>query len=102
MIDDEPFVVIHDDLLLPFQLIDLSALPAAQRDAEVERLLIDEPRRPYHLDREPGIGVTLLRLGHDAYIIMMMMHHLFTDWASTGNIWRELSALYREGRAASV
>ena len=98
MIDDEPFVVIHDDLLLPFQLIDLSALPAAQRDAEVERLLIDEPRRPYHLDREPGIRVTLLRLGPTHHIIMMMMHHLFTDWASTGNIWRELSALYREGR----
>ena len=39
------------------------SLPPAQREAEVDRLLIDEPRLPYDLEAEPGIRVTLLRLG---------------------------------------
>ncbi len=94
---DEPSVVVHENW--PFQLkqIDLSALPPAQREAEVERLLIDEPRLPYHLDVEPGIRITLLRLGQTEHVMILMMHHIVCDWASIGNFWRDLSALYHAG-----
>ena len=35
---------------------------AAEREAELERLLISEPRIPYHLEEEPAIRATLIRL----------------------------------------
>ena len=39
--------MVHESWPLRIKQIDLSGLPPAQREAEVERLLIDEPRRPY-------------------------------------------------------
>ena len=62
---DEPSVAVHESWPLRFKQIDLRLLPRAQREAEVERLLIDEPRLPYDLESEPGIRATLLRLGRD-------------------------------------
>ena len=95
MADGEPFAVVHENWPLRIKRVDLSGLPAAQRAAEVERSLIDEPRRPYHLEAEPGIRATLLRLGPTEHVFILMMHHLVCDWASEGVLWRELSALYR-------
>ena len=89
--------VVHDGWRLQIEQIDLSSLTSARREAEVARLLIDEPRRPYKLDTEPAIRVTLLRLGPTEHILILMMHHIICDWGSTGNLWRDLSASYRAG-----
>ena len=62
---DEVSAVVHESWPLRLKQIDLSLLPRSQREAEVERLLIDEPRLPYHLETEPGIRATLLRLGQN-------------------------------------
>lgn len=94
---DEPSVAVHESWPLRLKQIDLSLLPRPQREAEVERLLIDEPRLPYHLETEPGIRATLLRLGQVEHVLILMMHHIICDWSSIGVLWRELSALYRAG-----
>ena len=96
-IDGEPAAFVHDGWRLKVKHIDLSSLTPAEREAEVQRLLIDEPRRPYKLDTEPAIRVTLLRLGPTDHILILMMHHLICDWGSTGNLWRDLSTSYRAG-----
>ena len=96
-IDNEPTVFVHDDWRLILKTIDLSALAPDEREAEVARLLVDEPRLPYRLDFEPAIRATLLRLGPAEHILIVMMHHIICDWASMGNFWRDLSALYRAG-----
>ena len=96
-IDNEPAAFVHEGWRLQVKHIDLSSLTPAEREAEVQRLLIDEPRRPYKLDAEPAIRVTLLRLGPAEHILILMMHHLICDWGSTGNLWRDLSASYRAG-----
>jgi len=95
IIDDVPHAIIHDSWPIRFKRIDLSTLPRAQRDAEADRLLIDEPRIPYDLEAEPAIRVSLLHLGPQEHVLILMMHHIICDWASEGVIWRELSALYR-------
>ena len=95
VIDEVPHAIIHDSWPIRFKRIDLSALPRVQREAEVDRLLIDEPRAPYDLEAEPGIRVSLLHLGPREHVLILMMHHIICDWASVGIIWRELSALYR-------
>ena len=64
-IGGEPSAFIHDSWRLRLKQIDLSSLPAAQREAELERSLIDEPRLPYDLKTQPGIRATLLCVGPD-------------------------------------
>jgi amino acid adenylation domain-containing protein len=81
--------------LLRQKMIDLTGWTAVEREAELERLLISEPRIPYHLEDEPAIRATLIRLGAQEHVFILMMHHLVCDWSSEGVLWRELSALYR-------
>ncbi|MGO9110862.1 MAG: amino acid adenylation domain-containing protein [Thermoguttaceae bacterium] len=92
--EKQPVVIVHETWPLRLKKIDLSALAADERQAEVERLLVDEPRRPHNLKAEPGIRATLLRLGPREHVFILMMHHIICDWSSEGVLWRELSVLY--------
>jgi amino acid adenylation domain-containing protein len=94
-IDGVPHAVIHDDWPLHFEKIDLGALPAAQRELEMQHLLTAKPRALYSLESEPGIRVALVQLSSREHVLVLMMHHIICDWSSEGIIWRELSALYR-------
>jgi amino acid adenylation domain-containing protein len=93
--DGQPMAVVHENWPLRLKTIDLSALTARQREAEVDRLLIAEPRVAYRLQDEPAIRATLIRLSPSEHVFILMMHHLICDWSSEGVLWRELAALYR-------
>ncbi|MGD0907207.1 MAG: amino acid adenylation domain-containing protein [Candidatus Acidiferrales bacterium] len=93
--DNEPVMVVHRTWPLRLKRIDLSELAPAEREAEVERLLIDEPRHLYHLESEPGIRATLLQLAPREHVFILMMHHVMSDRSSIGILCRELAALYR-------
>jgi len=86
---------VHESWPPSIKHIDLSGLAAERREAEVERLLIDEPRRLYDLESEPGIRVTLLRLGAREHVFILMLHHIICDRWSIDIVSRELTALYQ-------
>jgi acyl-CoA synthetase (AMP-forming)/AMP-acid ligase II len=88
----ETMGVVHESWPLGLKQIDLSLLSPGRREAEVGRLLIDEPRLPYHIETEPAIRATLLRLGQMEHVLIVMMHHVICDWSSVGVLWRELWA----------
>ena len=94
---DEPAPVVLDAWRAPLKTIDLSSAPPAQREAELERLLIDEPRGPYRLASEPSVRATLVRLGEADHALIVMMHHIVCDYSSMGILWREISAHYGAG-----
>jgi amino acid adenylation domain-containing protein len=75
--------------------VDLAQLPTDQRDAELKRLLIDEPREPFYLETTPGLRATLVGLGPEDHVFIVMMSHLICDWPSEDVLWRELAAFYR-------
>jgi amino acid adenylation domain-containing protein len=93
--DNEPIAVVLENWQLQLKRIDLSALPALERQAELDRVLIQEPAQLYRLDTEPGIRATLLCLGPREHVFILMMHHIICDWSSEGVFWRDLSVLYR-------
>ncbi|MGA6973658.1 MAG: AMP-binding protein, partial [Candidatus Binatus sp.] len=92
---ERPIAIVHESWPLRMKRVDLGALPPAQRETELARLLIDEPRRPYQIESEPGIRATLVRLSQSEHVFILMMHHMVCDWASEGVLWRELSSAYR-------
>src|ERR1700733_11117877 len=93
-VDGVAIARVRGSYILRLKMIDLAGRDAVERDAELERLLISEPRVPYRLDEEPAIRATLIRLGEQEHVFVLMMHHLICDWSSEGVLWRELSVLY--------
>ncbi len=92
--DGRPEAVVHENFPVKFKRISLRHLAADQREAELARLLIDEPRRPYRLEAEPGVRVTVIEIAAEEHAVIVMLHHIYCDGASLGIIWRELRALY--------
>lgn len=94
-IDGRTMARVRESYRLYLKVVDLTSACSAERKTELESLLISEPRLPYHLEAEPAIRATLIRLGTSEHVFILMMHHLICDWSSEGVFWRELSALYQ-------
>lgn len=86
--------VIAPSLMIPLPVADLSDLPETAREAEVQRQVTEEARRPFNLTTGPLLRVTLLRLDEQSHIALMTMHHIVSDGWSIGLFTKELSELY--------
>ncbi|RKH43703.1 non-ribosomal peptide synthetase, partial [Corallococcus llansteffanensis] len=80
------------DWTLP--VIDLASLPEAQRNEEARRQAGDEARRPFQLSTGPLLRTTLVRMGEEAHLLLVTMHHIVSDGWSMGVLVRELAAFY--------
>lgn len=94
IVDGEPTQVITPLTNFTLSAEDLSAYAAAEREAEQQRLLKEEVRRPFDLSQSPLIRARLLRVRADEYLLLLTMHHIISDGWSIGNITRELAMLY--------
>ena len=85
---------IHPPRQIQVPLLDLSALPEAQRDAEVGKVLAAECTEPFDLRQGPLMRIRLMRIAEDDHVLALTMHHIITDGWSMGIMTRELTALY--------
>jgi len=92
--DGMPCQVIAPPSRLPLPLIDLQALPSAQRETEAMRLATTDAQQAFDLSKGPLFRAQLLRLGVDEHALLLNMHHLISDGWSMGIFTRELRALY--------
>lgn len=76
------------------RLIDLREAPAMEREAELARTMTWEVQRPFHLDQEIPWRMTLLRLGEEEHVVLIVMHHIITDAWSMEVFVRELATFY--------
>jgi amino acid adenylation domain-containing protein len=105
VVEGQPVQIIAPTLTLPLPVIDLRNLPEAERDAEAQRLAIEEARRPFDLGRGSLLRATLLRLEDEEHVLLLTMHHIVSDGWSMGVFFQELSALYKAlstGKPASL
>src|SRR5262245_11931892 len=99
-----PVQAIHDHRQVELEVIDLDAWPETEREAETHRALNREARRPFDLSRDMMLRATLLRLGTEEHVLLLVMHHIASDYWSTGVLYREFAAFYTSfttGRAVS-
>lgn len=93
-VDGEPVQIIATEMRIPLRLIDLSDVPAPEREAEAVRLITDEARKPFDLTRGPLLRALLLRLEDKQHVALLAMHHIVSDGWSMGVLVRELGLLY--------
>ena len=94
VMEGQPVQVIAPGLALTLPVVDLGNLLETEREAEAQRLTIEEAQRPFDLAQGPLLRTTLLRLDKEEHILLLTMHHIVSDGWSMGVLFRELSALY--------
>ncbi|MBD2529847.1 amino acid adenylation domain-containing protein [Nostoc flagelliforme FACHB-838] len=95
VVDGEPIQVIAPFLTLKINIVDLSELPDVEREYTANELAQQEAVKPFSLDKEPLVRVTLITLTKVDYILLLTMHHIISDGWSTGVLIKELIGLYK-------
>ncbi|MBV9775387.1 MAG: amino acid adenylation domain-containing protein, partial [Gemmatimonadetes bacterium] len=92
--DGEPAQVVAPPRPVALATVDLSALPAEERERAVLRLAAEEAMRPFDLARGPLLRTGLVRLADDDQVLLFTLHHVVSDGWSMGVLTREVGALY--------
>jgi amino acid adenylation domain-containing protein len=96
---DGPAQVVLDRWQLGFPVVDLTSLPPERREADLQRLLREEPRRPFDLSSDLMIRVTLFKLADAEHVLLVVTHHIASDGWSVDVFRRDLSEIYNARRA---
>nr|WP_253903091.1 non-ribosomal peptide synthetase [Corallococcus exiguus] len=92
--DAEPFQEIHPAGDFHLTLVDLGALPVAEREAEAQGRAATEAARPFDLARGPLLRASLIRMDAREHVLLMTMHHIVSDGWSMDVLVREVAGLY--------
>ncbi len=79
---------------VPLPVLDLSALPAGEREDEARRRVAAEATRPFDLARGPLFRPLLVKVDEREWVLLACMHHVVSDGWSMGVFFRELAALH--------
>ncbi|HSF40220.1 MAG TPA: condensation domain-containing protein [Thermoanaerobaculia bacterium] len=80
---------------LPLPLADLAGLPAGLREAEAQRLALEQARHPFDLLRGPVVIALLVRLAPAEHLLLLTVHHIAADGWSFSVLYRDMTELYR-------
>jgi amino acid adenylation domain-containing protein len=93
-IEGQPLARIAPAFVCPLPVSDLSALPEAERQIELSRLLNEESQRPFDLQRGPLLRLNLIKLAATEHVLVISMHHIISDGWSIKVLFNELNTLY--------
>ena len=98
-----PVQVVLPRAAVPWQLIDLSGLDAAEQQQRLAEILEEDRLERFDLAAPPLMRFALIKLSADRHRLLMSNHHLLMDGWSAPIFVRELLEVYaRHGSAASL
>jgi len=79
---------------IPFRVEDLTSIAAADREAEIRRLIKDETEKPFDLSQGPLLRLNLFRLADDEHVLLLTIHHIIGDAWGVKIFFSELAKFY--------
>jgi aspartate racemase len=89
-----PRLILRPPGPVAMRVVDVSALPEAERDDDVQRQLTEEAQTPFDLSRDPMLRILLLKVGGGEHVLELTTHHIVCDGWSMGILFEDLAALY--------
>jgi amino acid adenylation domain-containing protein len=89
-----PVMVVHPSLPVTLTHVDLTSVPAGDRDRRADEETQSAIRLPFDLERGPLLRITLLRLAADEHLMIGTVHHLVWDRGSSGIFAAEVAQHY--------
>jgi thioesterase domain-containing protein/acyl carrier protein len=93
-VDGEPSQVVWPRVSISVPVVDLSRVPASEREQEAEEVTVAEARKKFDLTCSPLIRATLLRFADDEHTILVTVHHIVADGWSIGIMAKEFCDFY--------
>ncbi|MCC5621222.1 condensation domain-containing protein [Nostoc sp. CHAB 5715] len=75
-------------------LIDMSEIPANQRETQVNQLVLAEAQQPFDLNNDFLLRTKILLLSKEEHLLLLTIHHIAFDGWSIGIFFQEFSTLY--------
>jgi amino acid adenylation domain-containing protein len=92
--EGSPVQVVHRQVRLPWQELDLSGRPTADAEAEAAAIAERERTTPFDMAKPPLLRFVLIKLADDRHRVVFTNHHILLDGWSTPVLQTELFALY--------
>ncbi len=92
--DGQPVQLILPELTIPLRAVDLTSIPAADREHEARRLAQEEARTPFNLSEGPLVRAQVLKLDTHDNVLLLTLHHIVGDGWSMNLLFEELTAAY--------
>jgi hypothetical protein len=92
----QPVQIVHPHRPVRLSRIDLRGLRERERETEAIRLVGEDVRRPFQLDKGPLLRPTLVRMSDEDYRLFLAAHQIVVDGRSAYQIYpSELAAHYK-------
>ncbi|MBH8554251.1 condensation protein [Nostocaceae cyanobacterium CENA357] len=93
-INGQPVQAIASSLTLAISLVDLTLYPQNQQPQISQKLAFTEANKPFALDKDPLLRVTILQLSATENVLLFTTHHIISDSWSMGVLIQEITNLY--------
>ncbi len=93
---ERPLMVVHRRAGLPVTHLDWRAMPAAEREEAVRRLLAEDRARPVGLATAPLMRLTVVRLTDTSVRLVCAFHHVLLDGWSTFDVLAQTHRAYAD------
>ncbi len=94
LIEGQPIQVIASQLNVPWQVMNMPDVPAADREEWLRSIVREEIGRPFNLVTGPVFRVLLVQVEKEEYVLIITLHHIMSDGWSLGILCQELEAAY--------
>ena len=94
LVEGRPVQVVEPSQNISIELVDLRSIPDDERDFEIRRRIKVESEFPFDLSAGRLLRSTLLRVGDEEHVLILMSHHSASDAWSMGILTREIWTLY--------
>src|SRR5258706_1963815 len=92
----QPVQIVHAHRPMQFSRIDLRGLGETEREAEAVRLVSEDVRRPFQLNKGPLLRPILVRMSDEDHRLFLVIHQIVVDGRSAYQIYpSELAAHYK-------
>ena len=93
-VEGRPQAEVLPELRLPLELEDISEVPEEKRQEHILALVNAEISRPFDLLQGPLLRSKVYRASEDEHAIIIIVHHLVTDFVSYSLLEKEIFAIY--------
>ncbi|MEM6613697.1 MAG: condensation domain-containing protein, partial [Cyanobacteria bacterium P01_C01_bin.72] len=91
LVDGEPVQIIQPQINFEIPVVDIESLSS---EAEVQKIVDQEAKKPFNLEQDSLLRVTLLKLSNLEHMVLFTTHHIISDGWSNGVLIKEFVTLY--------